>query len=536
MNRSRSIAFLLMLLLTISLTGILSSTLQRLEENPPLETSVFAELASSEWIVVIGDDDFVNAGFIGAGTPGNPYTLTNVDVSTPVECVFISHTTAYFVIEDSSFTNMNTDWNVVELLNVTNGNFRNCVFDQGYNGIRANGCTNITLVDCQITGVYNHGLDLMDCSGVALINTSILESYRSIYQMDTNNTFLDRCYFSGASVGMHVYGENTTITNCTISENGGSHISSNYGIFRDNYCFDTTTYLSSPSLTANFSVSGNTFISCGYGVSINLETNFFITNNTMYDCSIGVFFQNDPRSNTIANNTLYRNQYSIVLSTFGSSASGGPNDIYHNIIGWNTLNAKNTAGLVSNWDDGVRGNSWSRYSGPGTYVIDGGQADVDNYPSQLLDVTDPTIESPGNIAIFEGSTGNYARWNVSDDFLFTYLLDIDGTIESHTITDDYVILDLDNMTLGSHTIDILVIDAAGNSMNDSIIVDVIDDTPPTIDSPSDFTIIEGLTGDPVSWEVFDEHPNTYTIFIDDEVSDSKEWSGSMLTCTLNGLG
>ena len=178
MNRSRSIAFLLMLLLTISLTGILSSTLQRLEENPPLETSVFAELASSEWIVVIGDDDFVNAGFIGAGTPGNPYTLTNVVVSTPVECVFISHTIAYFVIEDSSFTNMNTDRNVVELLNVTNSNFRNCVFDQGYNGIRANGCTNITLVDCQITGVYNHGLDLMDCSGVALINTSILESYR----------------------------------------------------------------------------------------------------------------------------------------------------------------------------------------------------------------------------------------------------------------------------------------------------------------------------------------------------------------------
>lgn len=534
MKKYYSLIILITLLTTVTFAVIMDFDNQRISRHPGVSGLMLSDGASHDRIYVIGNEFFTNAGFTGTGIPGDPYTLSDVNITSIVECIVVQHTNAYVVFEDSSFTSLDDKNNVINFVNVSNCIFRNCIIKQGNDGINAVSCMNVSLVDCKITNVDDDGLDLKDCSDVTLYNTTVSESNRPIYQVDTNRTTIDRSYFFDTNIGSMMSGENMTITNCTFSGPSSMTLSSSHGIFRDNLCFDTTSYLSAPG-SANFSVSSNTFISCGYGISISSETNFIITNNTFYDCSIGIFFQNDPRLCTIVNNTFYRNEYSIALSTFGSHASGGPNDIFHNTIGWNTKNARNTAGLISNWDDGVRGNSWSRYSGTGVHIIDGGQGDVDNYPDMLVDAIDPVIESSGTIQFAEGTTGNFARWNISDAFPYSYILDIDGVMEYHIIRDEYVILNLDHLGIGSHDIEIYVYDAPGNSANDSILVNVYDNTSPIIDSPADFSIAESSSGNLLTWEVFDNHPELFTIYVDGVIVASEEWSGPEISYSLNSF-
>ncbi len=535
MKRNYSTLILIVILSTGVYTGFLSGTNQDVcDTTKDFESLTVAGYSSHGAILISDNSSFQNAGFTGSGSQEDPYILSDVQIIMVIPCIDIRGTSAYFIIENSHFKTINDDWNVIDLQNVTNGIFRNCTIESGYNGLNIIDSANTSLVNCTINDSKNYGLDIDDCSNISLINTTVCDVYRFIYQLSSYATLLDQCWFNN-SVGTLLDGDNTVVTNCTFSNGGNTMFSGSHVVFRDNFCYELGSGMFESTRDTNYTVSGNTFISCAYGISISAADNIVITNNTFYRNSIGIFFQNDPRSCTVANNTLYRNDYSIVLSTFGSSGTGGANNISHNIIGWNNKNAKNTAGYISNWDDGISGNSWSRYSGTGVHVIDGGQGDVDNYPSQLVDTQPPVIESSGNYEFIEGSTGNYVRWNITDDFPYLYTIQIDDIVETRTLIDDHVILDFDSFAFGTYSVTITAIDGRGNSANDSVVVNVIDATTPTINGPDDFTIVEGTTGNQIIWETHDTNPKSYTIFGDDEIVVSSLWSSSEIIYSLDSL-
>lgn len=535
MKRNYSTLILIVILSTGVYSGFLSETNQdTCNATTELVDTIVAGYNSHDAILISDNSSFQNEGFTGSGSQEDPYILSDVEIILDIPCIDIRETSAYFIIENSHFKTINDDWNVIDLHNVTNGIFRNCTIESGYNGLKITDSANTSLVNCVVHDSEYHGLDLYDCSNISIINTTIRDVYRFIYQQSTYATLLDQCWFNN-SVGTLLNGDSTVVTNCTFSYSGNTMFSGSHIVFRDNFCYELSSGMFESSHDTNYTVSGNTFISCAYGISLSSADNIVITNNTFYRNSIGIFFQNDPRSCTVANNTIYRNGYSIVLSTFGSSGTGGPNNISHNIIGWNNNNAKNTAGYISNWDDGISGNSWSRYSGTGVHIIDGGQGDVDNYPSQLVDTQPPVIESSGNYEFIEGTTGNYVRWNITDDFPYLYTIQIDDTVETRTLIDDHVILDFDSFAFGTYSLTITVMDGRGNTANDSVVVNVIDATTPTIYGPDDFIIVEGTTGNQIIWETHDTNPKSYTILVDDEVVESSLWSSSEIIYSLDSL-
>ncbi|MGY5853977.1 MAG: NosD domain-containing protein [Candidatus Thorarchaeota archaeon] len=534
-NREYSAIILIVILFIVGTTSYQTSTEPSISnaatDHPALTV---AEYTNHDLILITNNDDFTLAGFSGNGTEQDPYILSGIQILSPVTCIDIRTTTAHFIIEDSYFSPTESYTDIVILQNVVNGVLKNCIIESGYIGVKLVNCANSSLIDCVVRDMSSNGVDLKDCSYISMINTTINDVYRFIYQLTSIATSLDQCWFNGSSAASF-QGDYTTVTNCSFTNSGTLSYSGSHVVFRDNYCYELGCGMFESGAHTNYTVSGNTFISSGYGVSVSLANNIRITNNTFIDNDIGIFFQNDPRSSTMANNTIYRNQYPIVLSTFGSSGTGGPNNIYQNLIGWNLYNARNTAGYVSNWDDGVRGNNWSQYTGTGNHTIDGGQADTDYHPSTLVDLTPPTLESPSDIEFAEGTTGHYVRWNISDDFPFMYTLDIDETLESHILTDDYVLVDLDSLTLGPHSLDITVYDAKGNTVTDTVVVNVIDDIQPEINGPPDIAIIEGTTGNYVVWTASDLNPNSYEILIDHDSVVIDHWIDSEISYSLDPL-
>ncbi|MGY5876674.1 MAG: NosD domain-containing protein, partial [Candidatus Thorarchaeota archaeon] len=447
MNREYSAIILIVILFIVGNTSFQSNTDSRIyEATTDHPASTAAGYSSHDIILITNNDDFTLAGFSGNGTEQDPYVLSGIQIVSPISCIDIRTTTAHFIIEDGHFSPTDSSADVVILQNVVNGVLKNCIIESGYAGVKILECANSSLIDCVVQDCSSNAVELKDCSYISMINMTISQVYRFIYQLSSYATSLDQCWFND-SVASTMQGDYTTVTNSSFTNGGTMSYSGSHVVFRDNFCFNMGCGMFESGAHTNYTVSGNTFISSGYGVSLSMANNLRITNNTFIDNDIGIFFQNDPRSCTLANNSIYRNQYPIVLSTFGSSGTGGPNSIYHNLIGWNLYNAKNTAGYVSNWDDGVRGNNWSQSTGTGVHIIDGGQADTDYHPSTLVDLTPPTLESPGDFEFAEGTTGNFVRWNISDDFPFMYTLGIDEELESHILTDDYVIVDLDSLTL-----------------------------------------------------------------------------------------
>ncbi len=59
-----------------------------------------------------------------------------------------------------------------------------------------------------------------------------------------------------------------------------------------------------------------------------------------------------------------------------------------------------------------------------------------------------------------------------------------------------------------------------------------DDEPPIIESPGDFWIWDDQVEVSVRWNVSDQLPNNYSIFVNDELFFSSDWNGTDITCTI----
>ncbi len=87
-------------------------------------------------------------------------------------------------------------------------------------------------------------------------------------------------------------------------------------------------------------------------------------------------------------------------------------------------------------------------------------------------------------------------------------------------------LNLNLLPLGQHTITAVAHDAAGNTANDSVSIIVVDNTPPSIDSPADIEFDEGDMGHFVVWDPSDHRPATYEVYLDDILTFSGVWNSS----------
>ncbi|MHA1369961.1 MAG: hypothetical protein ACTSRA_09640, partial [Promethearchaeota archaeon] len=99
------------------------------------------------------------------------------------------------------------------------------------------------------------------------------------------------------------------------------------------------------------------------------------------------------------------------------------------------------------------------------------------------DTTDPVVSDAPDITIEEGTTGNLIQWAISDNYkLANYSIYINGglntTVDLNGTQAATVDFSADSFTAGTYNVTIVVVDLAGNSASDTVIVTVNPATPP----------------------------------------------------------
>ncbi|MCK4279629.1 MAG: hypothetical protein KAW94_03530, partial [Candidatus Thorarchaeota archaeon] len=102
------------------------------------------------------------------------------------------------------------------------------------------------------------------------------------------------------------------------------------------------------------------------------------------------------------------------------------------------------------------------------------------------DVTDPSIDSPADLEMLEGSTGNNIIWTPEDKYPDRYEIHYNGSV---IVSDDWggsrIVVVVDDLHAGTHVMALTVYDGAGNSASDEVTVTVIQAVPVT-PPPSDY--------------------------------------------------
>ena len=123
----------------------------------PIRESITAQYETHAPIVIESNADFAALGATGVGTPSDPYTFENLEISNPETCIEIQDTTAYFVILNCKVSSADLD-PAIRFRNVENGRVEQCEVAGGASGLEFNQALDCTAVENSFyrcwSGVY----------------------------------------------------------------------------------------------------------------------------------------------------------------------------------------------------------------------------------------------------------------------------------------------------------------------------------------------------------------------------------------------
>lgn len=176
----------------------------------------------------------------------------------------------------------------------------------------------------------------------------------------------------------------------------------------------------------------------------------------------------------------------------------------------------------------------------------------------LVDVTDPVISSPDDIAFEFGDTGFEVLWEAYDsnpkNYTINGIIHYNDTLygnftEFHSFSNitqlswtfvdpdggDISIL-LDGLFLGNYTFNITAFDTFNRSTTDSVYVRIYPDIrAPIIDADEDLEYEEGYTGYNITWGIEENNPLFYNLTLDGTVMMNGTWLGENFTINVDGL-
>jgi hypothetical protein len=154
-----------------------------------------------------------------------------------------------------------------------------------------------------------------------------------------------------------------------------------------------------------------------------------------------------------------------------------------------------------------------------TFTDDYGNFITENVTFIVGDTTNPTILSaPSDLVIIFGETGQSISWTATDSNPGTYTVELLGSgivAGPTTWTSDVAITYNipDDLPVGTYVYTVNFTDDYGNFIEGSVTFTVNDDisNPTIMNTPDDFTVDFGYTGQSISWTAMDLNPHTYTI-------------------------
>ena len=236
-----------------------------------------------------------------------------------------------------------------------------------------------------------------------------------------------------------------------------------------------------------------------------------------YDSSIGYF------EGTTGNNAII------------STQDDDPNHFRYNIddATWSDyISWSNDESIEINIDDLSRGYHQllvEVYDDYGSYSTATIEINVEEYS----DTNPPTIDDRADITVIEGYTGESITWEVSDAHPDNYSITCNGemVVSNNEWSTGNITYEIsDGKEKGDYVYEIIIEDESGNSNSDTVQFSVVDESIPSISQPENITVDMGYTGESITWEVSDAHPDNYSITCNGEmVVSNNEWSTGNIT-------
>ncbi|MHA1929846.1 MAG: DUF2341 domain-containing protein [Candidatus Thorarchaeota archaeon] len=154
---------------------------------------------------------------------------------------------------------------------------------------------------------------------------------------------------------------------------------------------------------------------------------------------------------------------------------------------------------------------------------------VDTVFIEVYDGTFPILDSPADINVNEGETGNAIEWNVTDLHPVSYEIFRDAILVKSGMWNssaETISIDLEGLPIGTYIYVITVTDIGDNTDTDQVLVVVSDGTLPILGSLDDVDYDEGVLDLNLEWTPTDLHPDTYEIYRDGILVSSGLWNSS----------
>ncbi len=137
-----------------------------------------------------------------------------------------------------------------------------------------------------------------------------------------------------------------------------------------------------------------------------------------------------------------------------------------------------------------------------------------------------------------GTTGNTVLWSAFSYHPFRYLQFVDDALLANSSWDgSNVELSADGLDIGSHNFTLQIFNTLGYSLSRSITVIVEDTTDPVLTHPADFNCTIGSEGNTIQWNMTDLYPDTYEIYLGNELLRSGSWNstGETVSVSVDGF-
>jgi hypothetical protein len=135
------------------------------------------------------------------------------------------------------------------------------------------------------------------------------------------------------------------------------------------------------------------------------------------------------------------------------------------------------------------------------------------------------------VVIIEGTSNNILSWIGEDTHPGRYNITIgdNSTIQPSWVSNQLVTINIDYLLYGIYNVTITIFDESNNYNNYSLIVIVEDHTLPNliVEPEEGLVFIMDTKGNYLSWTASDLNPESYVVYIDDQVLTSKLWEDSI---------
>ncbi|OLS26672.1 MAG: hypothetical protein HeimC3_07740 [Candidatus Heimdallarchaeota archaeon LC_3] len=168
---------------------------------------------------------------------------------------------------------------------------------------------------------------------------------------------------------------------------------------------------------------------------------------------------------------------------------------------------------------------------PGQYIYtlevldESGNLGVESISVTVSDSNPPFIKRPFDLVYSEGTTGHSVTWEIFEAYPKSYSLYLDNQlIDSSISVETNFSVSVDSLSLGLHEYILVVYDEGGLSYSSLIYVAVVDITAPSLSHISDCQFVFEDPNAELIWKVYDLHPASYTLKLNDNIIRESEWT------------